>query len=122
LQALSVENIVDEVDSDEDSELDYSKLMPTLAHQSITRLYELDKMHGVFTQNCDNLHSKANTPRLITSDLHGNVFIEYCEKCFREYERDYAVDQFSTDCHAEKWYVKCATCGWNHYTGILCAV
>lgn len=97
--------------------MDYCKLKPTFAHTAITQLHKLGKMHGLFTQNCDNLHTIALTPRDITSDLHGNVFREYCEKCFKEYERDYTVDVYSTECYKETWYVKCGTCGWNHYTG-----
>ncbi len=55
------------------------------------------------------------------TDLHGNVFVEYCEKCKTEYERDYEVDAFSTDCYAERWYVKCGNCQHNHYTGRHCS-
>jgi mono-ADP-ribosyltransferase sirtuin 6 len=51
---------------------------------------------------------------------HGNVFKEYCEKCLKEFHRDYCVDLFSTDCHKEPWYVRCPDCKWNHYTGRLC--
>ena len=29
----------------------------------------------------------------------GNVFVEYCEVCQKEYVRDYAVDIYSTDCY-----------------------
>ena len=108
-----------EVDDDED-EMDYIKLKPTLAHLCLTELYNASMMHYCITQNCDNLHAKGGFPRIKLNELHGNVFIEYCETCSREYERDYCVDLFSTDCNKESWYVKCKLCGWNHFTGRVC--
>ena len=99
---------------------DYTALNPTYTHLALKQLHEMDKLHGCYTQNCDNLHAKAGLPRDLISDLHGNVFIEYCEKCLVEYERDYAVDAFSTDCSNERWYRTCPDCQWNHYTGRTC--
>ena len=39
----------------------------------------------------------------------------------QEYLRDYAVDEYSTDCAKEKWYIECPDCHWGHYTGIVCS-
>jgi mono-ADP-ribosyltransferase sirtuin 6 len=107
-------------ESDDDEDVDYTKLRPTYAHLALARLEALGKLHGCVTQNCDNLHAKGGVSEELISDLHGNVFKEYCETCETEYMRDYCVDAFSTDCHAEPYYRKCSTCGWNHYTGRLC--
>lgn len=109
-----------DVEDSEDEDVDYTKLQPTFAHLSLAKLEGMDKLHGCITQNCDNLHAKAGVSPYLISDLHGNVFKEYCEKCLTEYTRDYAVDQYSTGCDNEPWYKKCDTCGWNHYTGRLC--
>ena len=99
---------------------DYPLLSPTLTHRALVTLHEKGKMNYCITQNCDNLHQKAGFPREYVSDLHGNVFVEYCEKCLIEYTRDFSVDVFSTDCLKEPWAKKCKTCGWNHYTGRHC--
>jgi len=80
----------------------------------------MNKMKAVITQNCDGLHSKAGTSDSILYELHGNVFVEYCEKCLTTYKRDYCVDLYSTNCYLEKWFVKCKTCGLGHYTGRKC--
>lgn len=105
---------------EEEEDVDYTALSPTFAHYALARLAELDLLHGCATQNCDNLHAKAGLSSQLISDLHGNVFKEYCEKCLTEYERDYSVDIFSTDCMKESYAKKCPQCGWNHYTGRIC--
>jgi NAD+-dependent protein deacetylase sirtuin 6 len=113
-------SILEEGKEKDSEETDYSKLQPTFAHRTIVDLNKRELIHYVITQNCDNLHGKAGLPSAYLSELHGNVFIEYCERCFTQYERDFCVDEYSTDCHEEAWYRKCASCGWNHYTGRYC--
>ncbi len=112
----------EEEEEEYDGDAEYTRLRPTLAHKCLVELYKRNKLHYCITQNCDDLHSKAGLPREITSDLHGNVFVEYCERCKREYRRDYCVDLYSTDCLREPWAVKCKACSWNHYTGRVCEI
>lgn len=107
--------------SEESSDVDYVALNPTPTHLALVELEKMNKMKGVITQNCDGLHSKAGTSDDILYELHGNVFVEYCEKCEKSYKRDYCVDLYSTMCTKEKWYVKCSQCGHNHYTGRKCS-
>lgn len=107
-------------EEEEEEDVDYKNLQPTFAHKAIVELQQMDKMQYVLTQNCDNLHQKAGLPSAYIADLHGNIFVEYCEKCFMQYTRDYCVDEYSTDCINEPWYKKCGSCGWNHYTGRTC--
>jgi len=107
-------------ESDEDEGVDYTELQPTKTHCAITKLHKLGLIKYVITQNCDNLHVKSGLPRTAISDLHGNVFVEYCEKCRKEYVRKYSVDAYSTDCYDEKWWEECPSCRFNHYTGRKC--
>lgn len=66
------------------------------------QLIASDRIQYIVTQNCDSLERKAGIDPSKLSELHGNVFVEYCERCMREYVRDYCVDEFSTDCYLEK--------------------
>eukprot|EP01113_Clastostelium_recurvatum_P039377 TRINITY_DN6000_c0_g1_i3.p1 TRINITY_DN6000_c0_g1~~TRINITY_DN6000_c0_g1_i3.p1 ORF type:complete len:479 (+),score=107.49 TRINITY_DN6000_c0_g1_i3:8-1444(+) len=114
-------NKVNKDDDDDDGDVDYTKLVPTAAHRGLSEMMSRDLLHYVITQNCDDLHAKSGISPKAMSEMHGNVFVEYCEKCFHEYRRSYCVDLYSTDCYNEAWYVRCRTCGHNHYTGRKCS-
>ena len=98
----------------------YLRLKPTACHRALAALGRAGRLRYVITQNCDDLHARAGTPREQLSELHGNVFVEYCEACGVEYRRPYCVDLFSTDCTAEPWFERCAACRHGHYTGRAC--
>lgn len=119
-RAKTAIEILKEEEQEDEEDTDYTKLQPTFAHRALVELYHKDLLHYLITQNCDDLHGKAGFPRSHMSELHGNVFVEYCEACFHEYVRDYCVDLFSTDCYRETWYRKCPRCRHNHYTGRYC--
>jgi NAD+-dependent protein deacetylase sirtuin 6 len=110
----------DEEEEEEEEEVPYESLLPTYAHHALTALNSHGLLHYCITQNCDNLHLKSLFPRSSLTELHGNVFCEYCEKCLKEYFRSYSVDQWSTDCHQETWYRRCSQCGFGHYTSRRC--
>lgn len=99
---------------------DYLRLVPSYSHRALVALGRGGKLQYTITQNCDGLHSRAGTPADALAELHGNVFVEHCEVCYREYHRPYCVDMFSTDCREEDWYHRCRFCGCGHYTGRKC--
>jgi mono-ADP-ribosyltransferase sirtuin 6 len=99
---------------------EYTRLQPSAAHSALVDLHRAGRLHFCITQNCDDLHGKSGFPRNSMSELHGNVFCEYCERCWKEYFRDYCVDLWSTDCHLEPWYEQCHSCRFNHYTSRIC--
>lgn len=101
-------------------DVDYAALHPTFTHNALVRMHNLGKMDYCATQNCDNLHQKAGFPRNLVSDLHGNVFVEFCDKCHFQYVRDEPVDIDSTDASDKPYYVRCPLCKWGHYTGREC--
>eukprot|EP00698_Gefionella_okellyi_P023895 TRINITY_DN8289_c0_g1_i1.p1 TRINITY_DN8289_c0_g1~~TRINITY_DN8289_c0_g1_i1.p1 ORF type:complete len:435 (-),score=62.43 TRINITY_DN8289_c0_g1_i1:23-1267(-) len=109
-------------DGQDQSDFDYTRLQPTPAHRALVQLHHHHGLTYVATQNCDDLHGKAGLPRSALSDLHGNVFVEYCDRCGKEYHRAEAVDVYSTDCHKERYYEECERCHWGHYTGHRCEV
>lgn len=110
-----------EEEEEEDEGTDYAALQPTPTHRAIAQLEAKKLVRYVVSQNCDNLHRKGGTCKERLTEVHGNVFVEYCELCGTEYTRSYAVDAFSTDCHQEAWFVECPDCKWNHFTGRKCS-
>ena len=67
------------------------------------------------------------------SELHGNVFVEKCEKCHTTYQRSYYVmddyaslyfeeleDNGETDIVKPKHAKQCQLCGLSHRTGRHC--
>jgi hypothetical protein len=54
---------------------------------ALVALHNEGVLKHVVTQNVDNLHLKSGLPRSAFSELHGNVFMEKCEKCSMEYIR-----------------------------------
>jgi len=99
----------------------YLRLQPTKCHRALAALSRAGMLSCVITQNCDDLHARSGIPPDQVIELHGNVFIEFCERCETEYRRPYCVDLFSTDCTAEPWFVRCRDCRHGHYTGRECA-
>lgn len=130
---------VDHASGDEDQEdrgdegVDYEELRPTFTHEALCRLVDLDLVKHVVSQNGDGLHGLSGISKEHLSELHGNVFIEKCEKCHHRYERtfyvmddtgsqyfedidDYGKSEVKKPRHAKR----CDTCGLSHRTGRKC--
>lgn len=82
------------------------KAQPTLTHMVIAQMQRDSLISSVITQNVDNLHARSGFPRDKLAQLHGNLMCEWCQKCSKEYERDYEVSSagFKPTGH------KCVTC------------
>ncbi|XP_075239263.1 NAD-dependent protein deacylase sirtuin-6-like [Convolutriloba macropyga] len=64
---------------------------PTYTHRAIYQMVKAEVVQFVVNQNIDGLHLKAGTPDGIVADMHGNVFVEKCHKCRKQYIRETSV-------------------------------
>ncbi|XP_048764192.1 NAD-dependent protein deacetylase Sirt6-like [Ostrea edulis] len=91
-------------------------LRPTYTHEALLKLVELGYIKYVISQNTDGLHRLSGIQESMISELHGNAFLEKCEKCGKRYEKN-------TRCKAQSTSVPpkvCERCHINHRTGGVC--
>ena len=117
---------------DEDG-VPYEQLRPTYTHEALFKLVELGLLKYVISQNGDGLHGLSGIPEDRLSELHGNVFVEVCERCVHRYHRPYyvmddSVSQYYEDIEESgsstiskpPHAIKCRQCGLCHRTGRRC--
>ena len=66
-------------------------LQPSSAHMAIARLYCSGLIQFVATTNVDDLHCKSGLPKESLAELHGNSFVEECEKCLKQYKQSFVT-------------------------------
>jgi mono-ADP-ribosyltransferase sirtuin 6 len=64
---------------------------PTLGHRALVALAGAGRVNFLASQNYDNLLRRAGFPAARLAELHGNNFIESCERCLASYTRDFEV-------------------------------
>lgn len=90
-------------------------LRPTYTHEALLKLTDLGYIKYLISQNTDGLHRLSGIPESKISELHGNAFMEKCEKCGNRYEWCRQVRR-----RAEVPANTCERCGINHRTGGIC--
>lgn len=118
---------------DEEDGVPYEQLRPTYTHEALAKLAEMDMVKHIISQNGDGLHGLSGVSEVKLSELHGNVFLEMCEKCGHKYYRPFYVlddsasqyyeelnEEGVTDLAMPPHGVHCKQCSLNHRTGRKC--
>ena len=58
---------------------------------ALKELIDRDILKCIISQNIDGLHRKSGVPSDKIFELHGNSNLEKCEKCNKDYLRDFNV-------------------------------
>eukprot|EP00483_Globobulimina_turgida_P002262 UN02264 len=68
-------------------------VVPTYTHMALVTLMQNKLLNYVVTTNVDGLHRKSGIEKDCLAELHGSIYMEFCNKCGREYYRDYNVQK-----------------------------
>ncbi|KAL3877299.1 hypothetical protein ACJMK2_035029 [Sinanodonta woodiana] len=97
-----------------------SSYRPTYTHEALQKMVEMGFIKHVISQNCDGLHRLSGIPPERLSELHGNCYIEKCEKCGTRYERKFSHRTVPVGHKALVPPQPCHKCHINHRTGGIC--
>lgn len=61
----------------------FSEAIPTKCHMALKALLDTGHIKYIVSQNIDGLHLRSGVKRKNLAELHGNMFIENCDKCRR---------------------------------------
>ncbi|XP_060070664.1 NAD-dependent protein deacylase sirtuin-6-like [Ylistrum balloti] len=93
-------------------------LRPTYTHEALLKLLEMGHLQYIISQNTDGLHRLSGVPEDKISELHGNGFVEKCEKCNKRYVMNHNHRFGPKDPKVP--VKKCGHCRINHRTGRIC--
>lgn len=63
--------------------ISFEDAIPSKTHMALKALIDSGHVKYIVSQNIDGLHLKSGLQRKYLAELHGNMFIENCNKCRR---------------------------------------
>jgi len=93
------------------------ELLPTQTHMALVALQNQGLLKYVVSQNVDGLHLRSGIRPENLSELHGNTYIECCEKCHKSYLRCFSTTSNAGD---DVDFSKLSMKQWPHGTGRRC--
>ncbi|NXR37941.1 SIR6 deacetylase, partial [Zosterops hypoxanthus] len=69
----------------------FENARPSTTHMALLGLQRVGILKFLVSQNVDGLHVRSGFPRDKLAELHGNMFVEECVKCGKQYVRDAVV-------------------------------
>ncbi|XP_014805151.1 PREDICTED: NAD-dependent protein deacetylase sirtuin-6 [Calidris pugnax] len=69
----------------------FENARPSKTHMALLELQRVGILKFLVSQNVDGLHVRSGFPRDKLAELHGNMFVEECVKCGKQYVRDTVV-------------------------------
>lgn len=71
--------------------ISFDDAVPTPTHMALVALARSSQLKFLVSQNVDGLHLKSGFPPEILTDLHGNMFLDRCNQCGRQFVRTTAT-------------------------------
>ncbi|XP_017487360.1 PREDICTED: NAD-dependent protein deacetylase Sirt6-like isoform X1 [Rhagoletis zephyria] len=70
----------------------FNHAKPTKTHMALRALTQHGYVRYIVSQNIDGLHLKSGLSRHLLAELHGNMFVDQCNKCRRQFVRKTAAE------------------------------
>lgn len=93
------------------SNFDLATVKAGYTYKAIVALEKAGFVYWVVTQNYDGLFRRAGFPPEKLSEVHGNIFLERCSGCAKEYYRDFPVEREDADGEDHTTGRNCDECG-----------
>lgn len=81
-----------------DIHISFDDAIPTKTHMALKKLIDTGHIQYIITQNIDGLHLRSGIPRKHLAELHGNMFIEQCNVCEKQFVRSSATTSVGQKC------------------------